>query len=216
MYDLSLGMYFVELQITEKEDPKDRSKTVPVIVDGFYLEAESRDIAEANARAKAVEKWKALGIGVNQREIRVIKSETKYKSEEEEESKLRNVGENILEWTSATTELTGFLADLKEAENLAKKLDKSGKILSGIDIANDVFKIGDLVGKLFSSKTHPDKTGKIVLNIAQLFAKITKTVVTMVVPYTGLIDLGFSVIFGIYDSVSQAEIDQKKAAFSRR
>jgi hypothetical protein len=182
----------------------------PKVEDLFTVDAADLKEAKADALTKAKKKWERLGIYLP-KEIEVVSAETiREPKDKTTAAKVREAGETSLEIISGTTEVTTMIAKFQKLQKVVSKLEKAGKIMTGIDLMNDFAKVIEYLVKLNKAKDQRVKDDY-AIEIYKLIGKMTKTVVVEVTG-TGLIDLGFSIIGKVYSGISQAKVDKENQA----
>jgi len=123
---------------------------------------------------------------------------------------VRGALEGALEKLSVSTEFSGLIAEINNLEKMVSKLGGIGKVLTGIDIANDLIKYYETAYKL-ATTTDKNKRKDLMWELALIAGKLTKTAVTIAFPPAGIVDAGISVVTMVYTQVQKVAEEKSKA-----
>jgi hypothetical protein len=183
--------------------------------DKLIIDAPDQAKAKTKAIDQAVAKWKRP---VSDIQVVIVKEMPAFRQtpksrgtvvESDSPKDVQEVAGDILEKLQVSNEFAGMIAEFKKLNKLASKLGGLGKALTYVDVANDLIKLCTLYSD-YSQTNDNNAKKKILVDIVLLTAKLTKTAITIAVPATGLVDLGFSVACMGYNAIQKVATDKQK------
>ena len=154
--------------------------------------ANKKAIAEAMSRFKLQEKDIIIKTVTEAAQFRDLPKTRGRVVETDSPTDVREVAGDILEKLQVSNEFAGMIAQYKKLTKLAAKFGGLGKVLTVIDVSNDILTLAELIGQ-FSQTNDKEQKKKLVVDITLITVKLTRTAVTIAFPATGIVDLGLTV-----------------------